>query len=51
MNAADYSYEMNNFNKMQYFIEIPVGSQSQPMQFLIDTGSSVTKHKLFLIFL
>lgn len=45
---SDYQYEMRNFNKMQYFIEIPVGSQKQPMQFLIDTGSSVNRHLLFL---
>jgi hypothetical protein len=38
----DPSFDMRNFNRMQYFIEIPVGSEKQLMQFLIDTGSSVS---------
>lgn len=43
------AFEMRNFNKMQYFIEIPVGSQNQPMQFLIDTGSSVSLLYSFIL--
>ena len=36
-----YQFDMLNFNKMQYFIEISMGSKRQTMRFLIDTGSSV----------
>jgi hypothetical protein len=32
---------MRNFNRMQYYVELEVGSNRQPLQFLIDTGSSV----------
>lgn len=31
-----------NYNNMQYYVELLVGSERQPLTFLIDTGSSVS---------
>lgn len=36
-------FQMDDFNRMQYFITLNVGSNQQTMKFLIDTGSSVSQ--------
>lgn len=37
---------VHNYNHMQYFIELYVGSKKQKLTFLIDTGSSVRNYNL-----
>ena len=36
--------KLQNFNDMQYFIDLYIGSRLQELTFLIDTGSSVIIH-------